>query len=371
MKMSEPLRTAIIACGSRAIQMGKIVSLLPEFKLVAMSDPHPAQRAEACKALPEPTYYESTEEMLDKETLDAVIVETPPEIHTKYTLMALDRGLHVMGEIPAVNTYEEAVVLWNAVNAHPELVYMCGATANYRQKVRMLSYLKKHGLVGKMVYAESEYSHGMERAFKPRQKVVEDWRASYSACMYCTHSLGPLLDFMEEDDLFDSVSCMGTGRHFPCNWKDHAMVSILNTRNKAVVRFLASFALYKSGPYHTTKIFTDDGMFELYNEKLRIFKPEFSEFCEKPEIMEIPFGRFPMRFANDFPVDKVLSAGGGGHGGADFYMLEEFADAIFNKKPSPCSIKKGLAMTLPGIFAAESAREGGTLKKIIYPWEVK
>ena len=68
--MSEPLRTAIIACGSRAIQMAKIVSLLPEFKLVAMSDPHPAQRAEAFKALPDPKYYESTEEMLEKETLE-------------------------------------------------------------------------------------------------------------------------------------------------------------------------------------------------------------------------------------------------------------------------------------------------------------
>ena len=64
--MSEPLRTAIIACGSRAIQMAKIVSLLPEFKLVAMSDPHPAQRAEAFNALPDPKYYESTEEMLDR-----------------------------------------------------------------------------------------------------------------------------------------------------------------------------------------------------------------------------------------------------------------------------------------------------------------
>ena len=147
------------------------------------------------------------------------------------------------------------------------------------------------------------------------------------------------------------------------------MVSIMNTRNKAVVRFLASFALYKSGPDHTTRIFTDDGMFELYNEKIRIFKPDFSEFCEKPEIVEISCGRFPMRFVQDFPLDKVLAAGGGGHAGADFYALEAFADAVLNNRKSPCPLEKGLAMTLPGIFAADSAREGGALKKILYPWE--
>ena len=50
-------------------------------------------------------------------------------------------------------------------------------------------------------------------------------------------------------------------------------------------------------------------------------------------------------------------------------MLEDFADAIINGKPSPLSVKKGLSMTLPGIFAAESAKEGGSLKKIRYPWE--
>ncbi|MBR2905571.1 MAG: hypothetical protein IKC08_06700 [Lentisphaeria bacterium] len=35
--------------------------------------------------------------------------------------------------------------------------------------------------------------------------------------------------------------------------------------------------------------------------------------------------------------------------------------------PSPIGIKEGLAMTLPGIYAAQSAKEGGALKKIIYP----
>ena len=56
------------------------------------------------------------------------------------------------------------------------------------------------------------------------------------------------------------------------------------------------------------------------------------------------------------------------HNGSDNLMLKDFAEAILNGKTSPIGIREGLAMTLPGIFAAESAREGGALKQIKYPW---
>lgn len=49
-------------------------------------------------------------------------------------------------------------------------------------------------------------------------------------------------------------------------------------------------------------------------------------------------------------------------------MLKDFAEAILNGKTSPIGIREGLKMTLPGIYAAESAREGGALKEIKYPW---
>ncbi|MBO6066018.1 MAG: hypothetical protein J6P36_06325, partial [Lachnospiraceae bacterium] len=64
----------------------------------------------------------------------------------------------------------------------------------------------------------------------------------------------------------------------------------------------------------------------------------------------------------------LFQAAGTGHNGSDIVMLRDFADAILNGKPSPIGIREGLAMTLPGIYAAESAREGGALKEIRYPW---
>ena len=38
-------------------------------------------------------------------------------------------------------------------------------------------------------------------------------------------------------------------------------------------------------------------------------------------------------------------------------------------KQAPCDLKAGLRMTLPGIFAVNSALNGGAPQKIYYPWD--
>ena len=56
------------------------------------------------------------------------------------------------------------------------------------------------------------------------------------------------------------------------------------------------------------------------------------------------------------------------HGGADYAMLKAFLDAVEGGGQSPIGVQEALRMTLPGIYAAESARNGGALTRIVYPW---
>ena len=58
-----------------------------------------------------------------------------------------------------------------------------------------------------------------------------------------------------------------------------------------------------------------------------------------------------------------------GHGGMDFAMLDHFFDAVINNKPAPISLRQGLAMTLPGIYAEESVKRGGQVMRMKYPWD--
>ena len=58
-----------------------------------------------------------------------------------------------------------------------------------------------------------------------------------------------------------------------------------------------------------------------------------------------------------------------GHGGMDYALLDHFFQALLKGEPAPIPLKEGLAMTLPGIYAEESARRGGEVLRMRYPWD--
>ena len=58
-----------------------------------------------------------------------------------------------------------------------------------------------------------------------------------------------------------------------------------------------------------------------------------------------------------------------GHGGMDYAMLDAFFKALQNGEEAPISLRAGLAMTLPGIYAEESAKRGGKVLRMVYPWD--
>ena len=57
-----------------------------------------------------------------------------------------------------------------------------------------------------------------------------------------------------------------------------------------------------------------------------------------------------------------------GHGGADYALLDRFFQAVRSGGPSPIGLREALRMSLPGLYAADSARRGGELTRIEYPW---
>ena len=105
--MSEYVRLGIAGCGPRGMQMGRIAKLLPDCcRLTAMSDPDETALAKTAKVFPEIKLFHSTDELLDSGLIDAVITEIPPAVHTEYVVKALDRGIHVLAEIPCVDSVE-------------------------------------------------------------------------------------------------------------------------------------------------------------------------------------------------------------------------------------------------------------------------
>jgi predicted dehydrogenase len=121
------LRVAGIGCGGRGRGHLAIVKGFDDVELVAVCDPVEAARDRAGEEFEVARRYASVEELLDAETLDAVVVAPPAHLNAQAALPCLERGVHTLMEKPpglsvaettalrdaAARTGAQAMVGWN------------------------------------------------------------------------------------------------------------------------------------------------------------------------------------------------------------------------------------------------------------------
>lgn len=108
------LRVAVIGCGGRGRGHMKILSEFDDTDLAAVCDPVEAARNNAADAFSVPNRYESIDELLDSETLDAIFVATPAHLNGEAALPCFERGVHTLLEKPPGMSVSETVALRTA-----------------------------------------------------------------------------------------------------------------------------------------------------------------------------------------------------------------------------------------------------------------
>ncbi len=299
--------------------------------------------------------YSTFDEMIEKADVDAVFIATEAIYHVPYVIKALDSGKHVLSEIPAVNSVEEAKRLKAAVLRHPELKYMTGENCCYWAFIEAWKSMYDEGKLGQAIYAESEYIHGSDIREKTQADYDSNhWRYFNPAIKYLTHNLGPLLYIMDDECV--SVSCMQPDELYNPYRPDKNSVAIFKTKKGAVIRILIVFDAYV-GFDHNFAIIGTKGTIETDKTKPLGDAHSFARFMDVPgsidEKIDIPV---TLGFSNE--------KGGAGHGGADLKMKRAFIKCIVDDTKPPIDIDLGIKMTIPGIIAAESAKCGGELMEI-------
>lgn len=318
--------------------------------------------ARAREMLPKIKTYTDFDKMLADAPLDALLIGTPATLHAEFAVKALKNNVHVLSEIPAVTSGAEAETLW-AAHKRSKAFYMTGSNPNFSGFIDAAVDLKEKGLFGDPIYVETSYIHDVRSYFEHTP-----WRATYEPIRYCTHSLGPVLRLLEED--LEWVSCFDTGSHINKVQGQHdVMAALFRTKSNVVVRLLVSHINNYLGGGHAYRFFTTKGCFER--------TPPYRTFRKEPaESARTLFYSTDLKLFNNWielPIARMPPAHAGnpnavGHDGLDYAMLDAFIKAVRAGGPSPISLKEGLRMTLPGIYAAESARRGGKLVRIEYPW---
>lgn len=379
--MSRKFRVGSVGLGHRGRAVVKAANTeIESFEVVATCDRNPdlfykpvhfyygGDKPAFKEELPNATFYQDFDEMLEKADLDILIVETPATCHAELCAKALKHGIHVYSEVPSVASFQEADMLWKAQQESDHML-MTGATTCGWGFVLALQDLVKKGILGKPFAMEAEYIHDMRELWEETPWRKPSKENPWYPITYCTHPLGPLLSIIDED--LKQVSCMSTGSHVTDLEAAHDfMTAICQTPSGVIVKLTCSFINCSKTGLHSYRVFGTEGYFEHLSS--RGSEPPKTRFNSNvlygaDSLTELPV-TFTPKEVEEWKKKNPLV--GFGHGGADSYMMRQFEAALLKgEKKAPCDLKASLRMTLPGLFALKSALNGGNLQKIYYPWD--
>ena len=319
------------------------------------------------KDFPEVTFYTDYERMLDEAGLDVVIVETGADVHTDFCIKALERGIHVLTDIPVVASLSEAARLWEAAKRSAAMISI-GANMNEQKFVYFLKDFYTRGLLGRPIAMDAEYIHWWTPGSSVERILNEngDWRKLLSPIRYCTHSLGPLLSILDEP--LRTVSCVTcAGRSETDDYlevgREDMQSAQFQTESGVIVRFRRNGRCRAEIGYHNYVVFGTEGYAERVDRfKKPVIRYNSTRLDDGNALHEIDGSYMPPGYEPN-PITTYT------HGGADYAMLDHFYTALRDGRPAPISLREGLLMTIPGIFAEESAKRGGRILRICYPWE--
>ncbi len=382
------LNLAVVGLGHRGRHMIKCAKeSFDNTKILAACDIHPVlwhetqylQTQPMKDILPGTEFFESYDAMLEKygKILDLIIVETGADVHADFCIKALNRNINVFSDIPSVSSLDEARRLWEAERASRARL-MTGANANCSGFANALANLYQKGLLGELYYMEVEYVGGRMGDLNAESLLSKGsndmWRNTLPAIRYCTHSLGPMLRCMKED--LRTTICLGTGSHFEVNdqWGggDDIQSALFQTESQVTIRLLRSRCngRMRGGCFghHSWRGWGTNGYFERMGARGKMpdtLRFSSSEIYGSREMVDMPSVSY-------MPNEYVDNPRATGHGGADYAVLDQTFQQLWKgSNDFTISLRDGLRMTLPGIYADKSAQLGGRKLTIHYPWEAE
>ena len=160
--------------------------------------PTPRDSREAAGRLGVSEAFADYGEMLASPDLEAVLVGTPMPYHAAQAIAALERGIHVISEVPAAVSVGECHRIIEACKRELGSLHDGRETTATRRPNQIVKQMVREGVFGKPYYAEGEYIHEL----KPLNEVTKwrrRWQTGIDGITYGTHSLGPILQWMPGD----------------------------------------------------------------------------------------------------------------------------------------------------------------------------
>ena len=219
----QPVRLGMIGMGNRG---GSLLGMLLEFPGVdirAVCDLLPDRAQNAARRIEQHSggraeVYAGSElawqKLLGRADLDAVIIATPWDWHSRMAVATMRAGKYPGVEVPAAVTLREC---WDLVHTSEQTGIPCMMLENvcYFQRVLTLLRMVREGAFGDVLHCEAGYQHDCRFLMLDAQGKLTwrgRWSANVNGNLYPTHAIGPVAQWMNinRGDRFVSLVSLST-----------------------------------------------------------------------------------------------------------------------------------------------------------------
>ena len=144
-------------------------------RFIAGSDPQPSRLEQAHKQSGLDAQYADYEKALSEHRFDAVVIATPPSMHTEMALQAAESGCHIFVEKPLAHNLERLDKL-SAICADKRLCVFVAYCHRFLPSVKKLKELIESARIGRPYAVTMNWG-----SFLPNWHPWEDYRAFYMA----------------------------------------------------------------------------------------------------------------------------------------------------------------------------------------------
>lgn len=174
------VKAVLLGAGGRGMQSYAPYALdFPhELKFIAVAEPNPVRRENFCKLhdIDEANCFETWEELLAKPQMaDAAVICTQDSMHFEPTMVALEKGYHVLLEKPMSNDPYECITMGEYAKQHHRVFSICHVL-RYTVFFSTLKKLLSDGRIGRLV--SIQHNENVAHWHQAHSFVRGNWRNS-------------------------------------------------------------------------------------------------------------------------------------------------------------------------------------------------
>lgn len=384
MSINQRVRLAVVG-GGRGSAYQKSIDFLPEkVELALLCDPNPEVRTRWESERPGLKTVADFQDVLDDDTIDAILLATPLLLHASQACAAMEAGKHVLCEVSAAHTVEDC---WRLIETTERtgMTYMMAENFCYLRQNLLVKNMADHNAFGELTHAEAGYIHDVRDAMhKPDGSLL--WRGElmrdFNGINYPTHSLGPVSQWLgiNRGDSFDTMTTIASkpasqanyfkelfGAEHPGSkqefWKQgDSVLSLIRTKNGVVIYLRNDFSSPRPHNYlHYGLQGTKGAM-----ASGRDGREEWVAWLSAGEPQMLPPQWQPLwDFASEFEHPVWTKSGEiAAEAGylSEYFVLEEFVSAVLEKRAPAFDVYDAIAVSSVFPLSMDSIAEGKTVQ---------